>query len=396
MQKQAGWEKLEVVTDYHKVLMENKPENLIVVIDDVGIGWTGKHISEEGYRVIGGKPITDRIEDDRQFATDLMKRVMRVPSSVSFTSWERAIEFVKNNDPETRLVFKPNDADVDKQYTYVGKNVADMVDALYKFKHEWKWKEDFQIQEFIKGTEVDFSAFFNGKEFLENSLIIYFENKPIGNDDVGIATGGSIATEFPYPPSGIFWQILNKLKPMLAKEGYHGQLAINCIVSDKDQKPYFLEFCGRFGYPSLPLDITLLEDAGHTLHELFTCVANGENKSLFPLDKIATTISVFVPPAPNPSEEDIKESKGEPINWDKKWDSYFYPYYIMYDKEQVLAGVSSWVLQVTCADATLDGARAMLYDTYIPTLNLKNAQYRTDTGVDAKKRIAKLKEINLI
>lgn len=396
MNKMGDWEKLEVVHDYAQVLNENKPSDLIVVIDDVGIGQTGKMIENMGYKVIGGKPITDRIEEDRQFATDLMKRVMDVPESVSFTSWERAIEFVKTNEPDDRLVFKPNDADVPKEYTYVAKDVADMVEAMQKFKSEWKWKEDFQIQRFIKGTEVDFSGYFNGKEFLTNSMMIYFENKPFMNGDIGPATGGSIAVEFARPVQGVFGDILKKLTPMLAKEGYKGQLAINSIVSDEDHKPYFLEFCGRFGYPSLPFDITILEEQGHTVHQLFMALANSEQKTLFGTDKIAATISVFVPPAPTGDKEVVEDTKGEPISWSPKWYRYFYPYYVMYDKKMVLAGISSWVLQITCADVTLDGAVSMLYDTYVPTLKLQNAMFRTDLGKDAKKRIKAIKEAKLV
>ncbi len=394
MNKYPDWEKLEIVYDYNKVINLHKPSELIVVIDDAGAGETGKHLEDLGYKVIGGKPITDKLEEDRQFATDLMKRVMDVPESVSFQNWQRAMEFVKTNEPETRLVFKPNDHEVPKEYTYVAKDVADMVDALHKFKAEWKWKEDFQIQKFIKGTEVDFNAYFNGKDYLTNSMMIYFENKPFMSGDIGPATGGAIAVQFAKPLEGIFADILNKLKPMLVKEKYKGQLAVNCIVSDEDKKPYFLEFCGRFGYPSLPLDITLLEKNGHTVDELFTALAEGEMRDLFPTDKIGVTVTVFFPPAPNPHK--IEEADGEPMSWDLKWDRYFFPYFIKYDKEMVLTGDSSWVAQVTCVDNTLDGATSMLYDTYMPTLKLKNQMFRNDLGSDAKKRIQKLREVKLI
>ncbi len=393
MNKIPDWEKLEIVKDFHAVLNDNTPDTLVVFIDDVGMGETGKLIENLGYKVIGGKPLTDKIEEDRQFATDLMSRVMDVPESVSFQSWDRAIEFVKTHEPEERLVFKPNDADVPKEYTYASKNIKDMVEAMQKFRTEWKWKEDFQIQRFIKGTEVDFSGYFNGKEFLDNSMMIYFENKPLCNDDVGPATGGAIAVELARPVEGVFGDILKKLAPMLAKERYRGQLAINCIVSEEDHKPYFLEFCGRVGYPSLPIDITLLEDGGHTLHRLFTYLANGENRSLFPLNKISCTISVFVPPAPNGKSEELK---GEPMSWDRKWDKYFFPYYVMYDHGMALSGNDSWVLQISCADQTLDGALEMMYKTYLPTLSLKNAIYRTDCGKSAKKRIQALKEMKLL
>lgn len=391
----SDWNKLEMITDYNYALNLCSKEELIVVIDDVAMGETGTQLAKQGWKVVGGKQITDKIEVDRQFATDLMSRVMDVPESASFQSWERAIEFVKNNEPEERLVFKPNDADVPKEYTFVSKNVSDMVDAMKQFKSEWKWKEDFQIQRFIKGVEVDFSAYFNGTDFLPNSMMIYFENKPLMNDDVGPATGGSIAVQFAHSLEGPFFNILNKLKPMLSKAGYKGQLAVNSMVCEKCQKPYFLEFCGRFGYPSLPLDITLLESKGKNMHDLLSALANGETPDLFPTDKISAIVAVSVPPFPG--KEGAGVLKGQPVSWDRKYDPYFFPSFIMAEKGQMtLAGLSGEVLYVTSESSSLDGATSMLYDTYMPSLKLKSKMYRTDCGKSAKERMRKLKEMKLL
>lgn len=750
MNKVPGWEKFEVVTDMGQVLNSVSKSDLTIIIDDVGAGELGKYLRDQGYKVIGGSPLTDRIEEERQFATDLMSRIMDVPESTSFQSWDRAIEFVKTNEPEDRLVFKPNDANAPKEYTYLGKDVAELVEAMKEFRSHWKWKEDFQIQRFVKGTEVDFSAYFNGKDYIENSMMIYFENKPIMNDDIGPASGGAIAVEFARPLKGIFADILNKLKPALAKSGYIGQISCNSILSDEDKKPYFLEFCfdplteiltkrgwlnykdvkigdfalsidpntrqirwkkivnktvvpfkgdmvrigshdkshtaidvmvtpdhqmlmeegdnlnivrandiksgtkivrtgywhtpdsvlmkipeyqekhhlgkynkdmiivhpevtvrienmakfigvylaegsmqvkgysiaisqsknskrrkeieeiikslgfsysiskegdfsinsvqlvtymksmgliglkcdkkyipeffkeqddiilkslihgfalgdgswhkrtgqlslfttskqladdlqeviiksgkvaniltrkskgtvgidkyirnhdtycisiresktnyfvdkrvfkkeayeglvwdveveewhtllvrrngkpffsgncGRFGYPSLPLEITLLEDNGKTFHDLCQAMVKGESgKGIFPIDKIAVTLSVGVPPYP--MKDGVENTRGIPMVWDRKWDDYFFPYYPMYEKGKiVMAGLAGDALNITCVDSTLDGATQMLYETYLPTLQLKHAMWRTDLGKDAKKRIQKVKEANVL
>lgn len=396
MNQVPGWEKFEVVFDMGVVLNKIPKENLTIFIDDVGIGELATNLRRQGYKVVGGSPLTDRIEEDRQFATDLMSKVMDVPESVSFQSWDRAIEFVKTNEPEDRLVFKPNDSFAPKEYTYLGKNVKELVDMMKEFRAEWKWKEDFQIQRFIKGTEVDFSGFFNGKDYIENSMMIYFENKPIMNDDVGPASGGAIAVEFARPLKGVFADILNKLKPALIKAGYIGQISCNSIVSDEDKKPYFLEFCGRFGYPSLPLDITLIEDNGKTFHQLCQAMANGESgKGIFPTDKIAVTLSIGVPPYP--MGDGVEKTRGIPMVWDRKWDEYFFPYFPMYEKGKIcMAGIAGDALNITCVDRVLDGAVSMLYDDYLPTLQLKHKMYRTDLGKDAKKRIKAVQEAKLL
>jgi phosphoribosylamine-glycine ligase len=396
MENVKDWEKFELVSDYNEVLNKHKPSDIIIFIDDIGMGHTGKHLRDLGYKVIGGGVFMDRLEDERQLATDLMKKVMDVPESTSFKSFDEGIRFVKNFEPDERLLFKPNDSDAPKEYTYLAKDVDDLVEAMQSFKAEWKYKEDFQIQKFIKGTEVDFSAYFNGKEYLTNSMVIYFENKPLMPGDIGPATGGAIAVEFCRKPDEIFWPILEKLKPVMIKDDYKGQVSINCIVSDEDKKPYFLEFCSRVGYPSLPLDVTLLEENKKSVWDLFKAIVNGENPDLFPTDKIAVTASIFVPPAPNGAAPQINESQGEPIDWDIKYDRYFFPYYIMWDEKMCLAGISSWVGQVTSVDSTIDGAIQTLYDTYMPTLRLKDKIYRNDLGDSAKERIKKLRDYKIL
>src|ERR1035437_9135258 len=62
------YSKMVIVADYNEVINKHKPSDLIVLIDDVGLGQTGDVLRKQGYRVIGGSPFTDRIEDERQFA----------------------------------------------------------------------------------------------------------------------------------------------------------------------------------------------------------------------------------------------------------------------------------------------------------------------------------------
>lgn len=399
MENCPGWEKFQLIADWLQALRESNKEELVIVIGDVGLGETGDYLRKMGYKVIGGSRFGDRAEDDRTYATSLMSKIMKVPESTDFSSFQEGIGFLKAKDKSEEYVFKPNSADVPKEYTFKGKDIPTLIAAMKEFKTEWKWKESFQIQKVVKGVECDFNCYFNGEQFIENSFIVYFEEKGMMDGNSGPATGGSVAVEFVRPAKGELWETLIKLTPYLKKVGYKGQLAINSIVSEEDHHPYFLEFCVREGFPSFPLEITLLEDNGKSVHDLFMAMINNENpKNLFPTDKIAVTVSVFVPPAPTAESYMMEGTKGQIISWDKKWDSYFFPYYVQWNesKGMVLAGVSSWVLQTTCVDSTLDGASQMLYDTYMKTLQLKNAMFRSDLKVDAKKRISKLKEWGLI
>lgn len=397
MDKMEGWEKLILVSDPAKALNNHSKEDITIFIDDVGMGETGKFYRSLGYKVIGGTPFTDKIEDNRQFATDLMSRIMKVPESHEFSDFESGMQYAKTLDKDTRLVFKPSDSAVPKEYTYVSKNIQDLLSAMKDFKSEWKWGETFQLQYLIKGQEMDFNAYINAKgEYMKDSMFYYFENKPVMDGDIGPATGGSIAVQFSRKLEGKFYDILDKLRPALVKSGYVGQIAINSIISEEDKEPYFLEFCGRVGYPSFPMDVTAIEETGKTVHDFFQALVNGENISFFPTNKVEVTVSVGI--SPYPSKEGADKNKGLPVSWDKKWNEYFFPYYVMYDdkKKMVMSGIANDLLNITCSDATIDGATAMLYDTYIPSLKVKNPMYRTDLGKSAKERIKKLHEWKVI
>lgn len=393
----AGWEKFEVVSEWSSILLKEKRQELIIIIDDIGLGTTGNLLRRLGYRVIGGSSLADEIEDNRDAGANMVKGVMAIPETYTFESFADGIGFLKTRQKDESFYFKPNDAETPKDYTFHGKDIPRLIEAMKNFKDEWKWKESFQLQKEVKGQLMDFSVYFNSKgQMMPNSLIYYFENKPLMNDDVGPQTGGAIAVEYCHNLEGQFYEIYKKLTPKLLKDGYVGQIAINCIIEEKTKKPYFLEFCGRFGYPSLPVDLTLLEDSGKTVHGFFSALVNGETPTMFPTNKIGVTIWVGIPPYPN--KEGIKDTKGVPIKWDNKWYKYFWPYFVSYDKRKgmVAAGTGTEILQITCADVTLDGAIQMLMETYLPTLRLKNAMYRTDLGVDARKRMKVLKEWGVI
>lgn len=388
------YSKLEVILDYNYALNNCDKATTIVVIDDVGWGETGKALRDQGWKVVGGGVMADRLERERTFATNLMKKVMDVPETFTFTTFEEGMSFLKAQDKSSQFVFKPEDEDVPKEYTYVAKDVPDMLQNMQEWKPEWKWKTQFQLQRKIEGTEVDFNGYFDGKDY--TNLTIYFENKAIMNDNVGPSGGGAIAVQVARPKSGVFFDILERLKPIFIKDGYRGCVAVNSIVSNDTGKPYFIEFTNRFGFPSVQMDITLLEENDKTVHDLFKRLVSGVGSDkLFVENKPAIVVSVGVPPYP--SKHGNEEVKGLKISWDKKWDTYFFASYIMKGKSNdiVLAGISNECLQVTCCDATIDGASSMLYDTYMPTLRLKGAEYRTDCGKDAKKRLAAIKDKGL-
>lgn len=392
-----AYARMEVICDPWPIIKKFKPADLLIVCDDITLGPMCDHLQAEGYTVIGSSTLTDRLEDERQFATDVFSRIMSVPDSTEFHTFTDGFKWLKMKEKTERFVFKPNDSLVPKELTYVSKDIPDLLGAMETFKVDWKWTEDFQLQQFIDGYLVDFGGWFNGKDWVKDSHYIYFEQKPFLSGNFGPATGGEHAVVIYRKNEGVFYDIMKKLTPVLQKSGYRGQISINSMVSKDDKKPYFLELTPRFGYPSFPMDITSLEESGHTVHDLFTAIAEQKDPPLFTLTKPHVTLALSTPPYPH--SKDAEEVKGLPLSWDKKWDLYFYPMDVMYDQKKqkmVLTGQDGLAAYVTCCDETLDGAISMVYDNYVPTFKIKNLQCRDDLGRDQKKNIKGLHELGLI
>src|SRR5271154_4796717 len=80
--------------------------DIIIFDDTLGQGEKAKALRAQGKRVVGGTPYTDRLEDDRSFGQEELKKagVSIIPYK-EFDSFDEAIDFVMKN-PD-RYVIKP-------------------------------------------------------------------------------------------------------------------------------------------------------------------------------------------------------------------------------------------------------------------------------------------------
>jgi phosphoribosylamine---glycine ligase len=156
-------------TDWEK---DAKWADVIVFDDTLGQGAKAQALRREGKAVIGGTEYTDRLEDDRSFGQEELKKAgVNIIPYEDFDSFDPAIEFVKKN-PD-RYVIKPSgEAQNVKRRLFVGEeedgeDVIRMLEAYKKaFSDEIKV---FQLQRRISGVEVAVGAFFNGKRFITRS-----------------------------------------------------------------------------------------------------------------------------------------------------------------------------------------------------------------------------------
>jgi len=154
----------------------------IIIFDDtLGQGEKAQALRKEGKLVIGGTAYSDKLEDDRSFGQEELKKAgVNIIPYGEFDSFDNAIEHVTQN--PSRYVIKPSgEAQNVKRRLFVGEeddgqDVIRMLEAYKKaFSDEIKV---FQLQRRMIGVEVAVGAFFNGKAFIY-PININFEHKKL-------------------------------------------------------------------------------------------------------------------------------------------------------------------------------------------------------------------------
>ena len=164
----------------------------VIVFDDVGFGSEADSLRSKGKLVVGGSRYTDKLEEDREFGQNEMKRVgMSNLPHWDFADFDSAIDFIKKNPGS--YVFKPSGtvSSDQKGILFLGQDEdgKDIIEILEQNKKTWAKKiRKFQLQKMAVGVEVAVGAFFNGKDFAL-PLNINFEHKKLFPGDIGPYTG---------------------------------------------------------------------------------------------------------------------------------------------------------------------------------------------------------------
>lgn len=351
----------------------------VVVFDDVlGHGTHAQRLRAEGKNVIGGTPYTDRLEDDRSFGQEELKKAgVAIIAQQCFTSFDDAIAYVGDN--PNRYVIKPcGEAANKKQLLFVGEDETgrDVIKVLEHYKQVWSGKiKEFQLQKRIAGVEVAVGAFFNGAEFI-TPINVNFEHKKLFPGNIGPATGEMGTSMYWSPPNTIFEKTLRKMEPRLASEGYVGYIDINCIVNGNGVYP--LEFTSRFGYPTIFIQQEgMLTPAGDFLAGL----AAGEKPQLKVRSGFQVGVRIIVPPYPFTDQEAFDTHSKEAVIIFRRPDreGIHIEDVKKIDGEWVVAGTSGVVVTVVGCGATMNQARNKAYNR-VANILLPNKYYRTDIG----------------
>lgn len=294
--------------------LKNKPD--FIVFDLNGEGTTADKLRQDGWKVVGGSKLADRLENDRTYGGKVAKQYgLATPEQTEFKDVNSALEYVK----KTKEPYALKVDDGSEASSYVAKDFEDMVGYLEQLKEEGGLKsgQTFILQEVIKGEEVSTELWFSDGTpiYPANST---WETKKLMAGELGIRTGceTSVVCHYRGSESKLSDSTVGHLSPLLKYSKWTGPIDVNCIVSEKDKKPYFLEFTPRIGYSAIYAFMAIL---GLPMSEFLYRVSRGTFTIPFK-STWGTALKINVPPYPveienrKAQEETYGKAQGVRIN----------------------------------------------------------------------------------
>jgi len=350
----------------------------IWVGDSVGTGELAEELRADGHAVVGGTPNTDRLEEDRGYAMDVLEQngVETVEHHV-FENFGAGIRHVEEH-PAPYVIKPLGEVQNVKRLLYVGNESdgSDVIEVLRAYETAWGHRmKGFQLQRKVEGVEVAICGFFDGDGFAD-AVNFNFEHKKLFPGNVGPSTGEMGTSTFWAGRNRLFEATLGRLEDWLAAEGYVGSIDLNCIVNASGVYP--LEFTPRFGYPTITLQEETIESSTAAF---FYDLAHGNDPSPEVHPGYGIAVRVVLPPFPFDDEKIYDENsrnaavvfrtdsrEGIHIEDAKRVDG-----------QWRAAGESGMPIVVTGTGETMGEAREQAYDR-IDDVLMPNMYYRDDIG----------------
>jgi hypothetical protein len=163
----------------------------IILFETAADGVAQDELRSNGYNVIGGSGLGDRLEADRAYGQKVLEEFgIQSAATHQFQDFGDAMSFVRQT--RRRYVLKLNGTSWSSTSTYTGQleSGEDMLAVLRSTRNRWPADEpvSFILMEHLKGVEVGVGAFFNGREFLKPANLDW-EHKRFFPGDLGELTG---------------------------------------------------------------------------------------------------------------------------------------------------------------------------------------------------------------
>ena len=340
----------------------------LILFEAVGFGSLQDELRRQGFNVIGGSALGDRLEDDRAFALDLLRRGgLRAPAVREFESAAEAIADLAER--PRRCVYKASASAGD---TFVG-SFPDGSDIAALLAARKQSGGRFILMDHVEGVETGAGAYFDGEKFLRPACVDW-EHKRFFAGDMGELTGemGTIAT-FDSSET-IFAATLEPLEPLLREAGHVGYVNLNTIINADGIWP--LEFTCRFGYPGFAV-LEPLQAIGWG--ELFQAMIAGDGTSFDMHGGFCACIVLTTPPFPY-SRHEVEAPVGLPLLVEDVPPEHLHLGEVgMSGGQLVTSGLYGWTAVVTGTGATVAEAKAAAC-VNASAVRAPNVRYRLDIG----------------
>lgn len=256
-----------------------------ILFERVGVGAQQDALRAQGYRVIGGSALGDRLEYDRAFGQQTLRDAgLQTAEALSFDTAADAATWLHANPGRTVLKYHNN-----AKATFVGDHHQGR-DVLFQLRRGPQGA--VLLMPRLVGVEIGVGAYFDGQHFLRPACID-FEHKRFFVGEMGEMTG-EMGTLVAYPEHNrIFEATLARLEPVLRAANHVGYLNLNMIANDDGLWP--LEFTCRFGNPGFAI-LAPLQTAGWG--DLFTRMLTGGETHFPASPDWSLGIVLTVPPFP--------------------------------------------------------------------------------------------------
>jgi phosphoribosylamine---glycine ligase len=366
--------------DWRKELDWIRNGDGILIFEAADCGELQDSLRRDGFRVIGGCAMGDRMENDRDFGQSCMRQAgMTTAPCKDFTDFLTALAFIRQR--PRRYVFKLSGLGYASSCNVVGEmeDGSDIAALLERYNQSWTFDAppSFILMDHVTGVEVGVGGYFNGENFME-PVVMDWEHKKFFTGDLGELTG-EMGTLLTYRNAGpLFDATLAKMAEQLRECGYIGYININTIANSEGIWP--LEFTCRFGYPGAAICSTLHLEGWNVL---FRRMITRERLDFPTRAGFAAGVVLTVPPFPQ-CDDYSELSRGLPVLFrepptveDRR---HFHLSEVeSRDGQLVTTGGTGSLMAITGTGDTVEEACASAYRR-CRNVVLPNLRYRTDIG----------------
>lgn len=364
----------------------------VVIFDEVfGYGKIAEKLRAQGKLVLGGTTYTDRLEEDRSFGQQELKKVgVPILPYHEFKNCRAAANFLKKN-PGQYVIKVCGEMQNDKNLVYVGqlKDGSDVRQMLEHYQERYGSKiSGLILQKKVNGVEIALGAFFNGRNFVY-PINLNFEHKKLFPGDLGPNTGEIGTHMFWSQPNAVFDRTLKKMEPKLRAVNFRGCIDLACIVDGRGIYP--LEFTARFCFPTINIQY---EGLKMPLGEFLYKLASGQNFKIKTKKGFQVGLRVLVPPNPYRNKEIFNAySKGVRVMFKRpdRLDGVQLEDVKKIKGKWIITGTCGNVVVITGSGKTMQQAQRQMYRR-VSNIIIPNMYYRNDVGDRWYHEGAKLKK----